>query len=501
MWYDNDGTILIVDWAEANTVHNYQDSFNLQTLGTNNNVSVDDTTFTAQTKYSSGGNVKIQALSRPGQTAAKGPLTFVTNQASGNFMDPAYRFTVNQSGTFVCFVTLITAYNGTTAPNTTATLMNTPVAGGMVRVQLTKNGVSQEVDFTPTVLQHLNATASSRGTCVTTSPTILLRQLEHGLRRSRHRRSHVRHPRHQRPMVHPADHRPTRRHPHRRRRISIHFRRTRQPRKPRRRLFRRLERRLEIRLLRPHHQRLAHANGRQQRFHRPLSFADLQPTRWRGHQLLQPRQRRSRSRHPAGICIHHRNHWDSTGDVGRFSSLLLDPNRPTATKWAIGYEDTSNGNYKYALQGLFNGGTQIDGYTNYTVDNLQYAGGYVSLAYYDSKSNDDERYKPAMTYYDAANSAVRFAISSDRGSTWSTQAVATTGIQGLYTNLYFDSSGRANILYFNRSNNDAIHAILTGKKWSFTTVSSGGRELHVSLAPGGEVAYRRASTNPSANSM
>ena len=37
---------------------------------------------------------------------------------------------------------------------------------------------------------------------------------------------------------------------------------------------------------------------------------------------------------------------DSGNDCGRFSSLLLDPNRPTVTKWAVAYENTTNGQVK-----------------------------------------------------------------------------------------------------------------------------------------------------------
>src|SRR5205085_4174609 len=103
-----------------------------------------------RTRYSSGGNVLIQPLDRPGQSASRGALTFVSNTASGDYKDDAYRFTVTQSGTFVCFVTLITAYNGTTQPNTTATLLTSnPTPGGTVQVQLVKNGSApQTINFT-----------------------------------------------------------------------------------------------------------------------------------------------------------------------------------------------------------------------------------------------------------------------------------------------------------------------------------------------------------------
>ena len=178
---------------------------------------------------------------------------------------------------------------------------------------------------------------------------------------------------------------------------------------------------------------------------------------------------------------------DTTGDVGRFSSLLLDPNRKSITRWAIGYEDTSNGNYKYAIQGGFDGGTQANGYTNYTVDDLPDAGGYVSLAFYDSGTNDNKRYKPAMSYYDASESALRFAKSSDGGATWSADYVpgATKNIQGLYTQLIFDSLGQAQIFFFDRTNNEARRAILNNKGWTVTDLRAGGREIHVSRMPRG----------------
>jgi hypothetical protein len=180
---------------------------------------------------------------------------------------------------------------------------------------------------------------------------------------------------------------------------------------------------------------------------------------------------------------------DSKGDVGRFSSLMLDPNRPTATKWAIGYEDTSNGNYKYALQGLFGGGTQINGYTNYTADNDAIAGGYLSLAFYDSGQTGEKKYEPAMSFYDAANSALKYAWSTDAGADWSSETVANKNIQGLYTNLFFDSSGDPNIFYYNRSDNEEIWAILHKGKWTFTNLRAGGRETHVSVNSAGVIAY------------
>src|SRR6185436_13786293 len=98
-----------------------------------------------------------------GETAVKGPLTFVTNTASGDYMDDAYRFTLNQSGKFVVFVTLITAYNGTTPPNTSARLISDPSASDTVTVRLTANGKSQKLHFTRPAPGHDRAVASVAG--------------------------------------------------------------------------------------------------------------------------------------------------------------------------------------------------------------------------------------------------------------------------------------------------------------------------------------------------
>jgi len=170
---------------------------------------------------------------------------------------------------------------------------------------------------------------------------------------------------------------------------------------------------------------------------------------------------------------------DANGDVGRFSSLMLDPNRPTVSKWAIAYD--ANGTYRFAIQGLFGGGTQFNGYTNYVVDTLPLGGGYTSLAFYDSGVNDGHQFKPAMTYYDGQDTALRFARCSTAWNTWSIQVVASKGSQGQYSNLFFDSANRANIFYYDRTHVRAQRAILSGSTWSFTTPATGGQEIHVSL--------------------
>ena len=383
MWYDMDGTILIVDWADGGATHNYQESFNLQTEGDNNNVTVDDTTLTAQTRYSTGGNVKIQAITTTGETAAKGPLTFVTNTASGDYMDPDYRVTFNQSGKFVVFVTLITAYNGTTAPNTHCQPdQRRPATAARCACQLDKNGQSQEVDFSRPVTQRLDSIATTRGTfndIAFDSKNQLhmvyadrdTGDLMYAMRDANGNWSI--------PSVVdlPASSNGDGGYQY----VSVAIDQNGDP-------------------------GVAYFDG----WNGDLKYAHLDPDthRWqvqtvdsKGSTGLYPSLAFSRHNGPV-ISYYNRTESalelaqsagtgfdittiDSSGDVGRDAAASCSIRIvPTRTKWAIGYEDTTNGNYKFALQGLFNGGTQVNGYTNYIVDDLSEGGGYVSLAYYDS---------------------------------------------------------------------------------------------------------------------
>ena len=342
-------------------------------------------------------------------------------------------------------------------------MINSPTEDGTVRVMLTKNGVSQEVDFTPPPTQRLNATATTRGTyndiAYDSKGDLFLvyadRDTGDLMYAERNTSGNWSIPSLVDP---PASSSGAGGYEY----ISMAIDKNGSP-------------------------GVAYFDG----WNGDLKYAFLDPTTraWevqtvdsKGSTGLYPSLAFSRNNGPV-ISYYNRTQGDldlaqssgtgfsitpidTQGDVGRFSSLMLDPNRPTATKWAIGYEDTSNGNYKYALQGDWgDGGTYINGYTNWTVDNLSIAGGYVSLAFYDSGSNDSHRYKPAMSYYDAGNTALRYAYSTDSGGTWVTQTVVSAKIQGLYTQLFFDSAGDANIFYYDRSDNELIWAVFKKHKW------------------------------------
>jgi hypothetical protein len=160
--------------------------------------------------------------------------------------------------------------------------------------------------------------------------------------------------------------------------------------------------------------------------------------------------------------------------------MSLDPNRPTASKIAIAYDDSNTGEKKFAIQ-------QGAGWAISTVDSsTSTGGGYTSLAYEPFKESDGV-YHPTMSYYDSSNSALKFAFGS--GSDWYSTTVVSQGAQGLYTSLFYDSGNKANIFFFKKTNTTAYRARGSFSKWSLTYLGTGGREVQTALKPDGTIAW------------
>jgi hypothetical protein len=179
---------------------------------------------------------------------------------------------------------------------------------------------------------------------------------------------------------------------------------------------------------------------------------------------------------------------DSGGDVGRWTSMALDPNRTDVSKFAIAYEDTSNGDTKFARQG---GGTSIN---LSVVENMVAAGGYHSLAWLDSGVDGPQRYYASISYYDCSDTSLKYAI-YDGNATWGSSRIAHTGNQGLYTSLFFDVSGRINIFYFDRTNLVGKRAKKVGASWTISTLGDGGRQIAVAKNASGAIAYSTQDEN------
>lgn len=486
VWFDRDDVMIVVDWAQASARHDYQVSFNLQTEGDVNNVTVDAANRTARTRYATGGNVRVTSIrGDDAETAVKGPLTFVTNSVGGDFKDDAYRFTLNQSGKHVVFATLINTYNGRSSPNISARIVG-DVDGQTIKIELNKNGSTQTIDFSLPQTTPLNSIAATRGTF-------------NDIAFDRDDRLHLAYADRDNgalmyavrdedgswstPLLidaaasSDADGGFTY--------VSLAVNSEGSP-------------------------AVAYFDG----WNGDLLYAEISPrtSNWgvevidsRGSTGLYPSLAFGRDDRPA-ISFYNRTESalmlarstsngfsisaiDSAGDVGRSSSLVLDPNRTSITRWTIGYVDTSRADVKYAIEGDFDGGATANGFTSYVVDDLEEAGGYISLAYYDDPDNTARRFKPAMSYYDSGNTALKYARGGNPGSTWGARFIASPGVQGLYSNLIFENGAKANIFYFDRTLNEAVRMVQSNGVWTRFDLRAGGRELHVSVNSDGVIAY------------
>src|SRR5439155_10134670 len=103
-------------------------------------------------------------------------------------------------------------------------------------------------------------------------------------------------------------------------------------------------------------------------------------------------------------------------------------------------------------------------WTNELVDNLNVVA-YIYLAF-DSASH------PAISYYDAYPADLKYATKAS--GSWQTQTLAKKGAQGLFTNLWFDDAGDANILYYSRKSNSLVRLRGSLSSWSSDIVSLSG---------------------------
>lgn len=485
MWYDLSGTMVIVDRVESATLHDYQISFNLDAAAAASTTGVQgDNSF--RTRYASGGNVKVAPVYVDGGTVARGGITFVTNLAEGDFKDDAYRFTVskNDSKTAV-FVTLVTAYNGTSVPNISASILSgTPSASGDIEVRVNNNGSLTDITFDAPEFQRLNSNGVTDGTFNDVAYDSLGRlhhvwfdrsdrTLKYSVRETDGAWSIVE------TIANPISADPG----------EYQY--------------------LSMALDSADRPAVAYFNGwngdlmftQHSEITNAFETVTVEST---GSTGLYPSLIFNRNG-SAVIAYYNRSKgdlklaqadtdgWifstlDSSGDVGRFPSLTLDPTRPTSSKFAIAYEDTTNGKVKYIIQGDIGPGAFANGYSYYTVEDMTISGGYVSLAFFKSGSTDPTRaYLPAVSYYDASNTSLKFSYAVDPNYNFSNVVIATKK-QGLYSRLFFSGTNEntINLYYFDRTNNLAKR--YTGTlTWSTSTISSsayatlvaGGREIHV----------------------
>jgi hypothetical protein len=151
---------------------------------------------------------------------------------------------------------------------------------------------------------------------------------------------------------------------------------------------------------------------------------------------------------------------DVEGDVGRFASIAVSKNNTIGAA----YVDTTNGDVKYAQ---YNSGTNT--WTPELVhDTISTA--FLSLAFNNSN-------QPAISYYDASPANLEFATKSS--GAWVHSTVAARGAVGQFTNLWFDNTNAANIVYYSRKANALYHVWGTAPAWSAAELRLNGGTLAV----------------------
>jgi subtilisin family serine protease len=159
---------------------------------------------------------------------------------------------------------------------------------------------------------------------------------------------------------------------------------------------------------------------------------------------------------------------DSGGDVGRYTSLALNPK---TGQWAIAYVNNTGGLFKYAEK-IKSGAWKL-----MTVEDTKRGGGFTSLAF-------DKSGRPNMSYFMTDGENLRYAHFD--GKRWTKQTVASSGTVGSYSNLLFDSTGAATIFAYNLSADTAVMATLSAGRWTATNVASGGGNyISAALSPSG----------------
>ena len=135
---------------------------------------------------------------------------------------------------------------------------------------------------------------------------------------------------------------------------------------------------------------------------------------------------------------------DTTGNVGRFTSIAIDSNDAVH----ISYMDLTNYDLKYAT--CSSGCTTASNWDKVSIDTTGIVGYYTSIAI---DSNDALH----ISYYESTNDDLKYATCSSgctTASNWDKVSVDTTGNVGYYTSIAIDSNDAVHISYLDFTNID-----------------------------------------------
>jgi hypothetical protein len=151
---------------------------------------------------------------------------------------------------------------------------------------------------------------------------------------------------------------------------------------------------------------------------------------------------------------------DSAGNVGRSSSLALNP---STHRFGVAYLESAGGTFKYAEQNKKNH------WAIAKVRDTRRGGGYISLGF-------DSKHRPAFSFFSADSDDLFFAHRI--GGKWAITPAATKGSVGRNSHLQLNPAGGPTYVYYYREDDDAIYfARSSAGKWSLSRIATGGGSL------------------------
>ena len=479
IWYDYGDTMVIVDFAEASSAHDFQDSFNVP--GTDEaNVTGASGGSEFRTRYTSGDNVRVKTIN--GGDLVKGGKTFVTGDSEDGYKSDAYRYTITKNGqTYAVFVTLVNVYTGQTVPNVDATLLTkNPQPGQAVQVQLTRDGkATQTLTFQQPALvrpasdlSNINAAVSdfaydSDGNLHLAYEDLKEEYLRYTVKDAATGKWS--------PVVTVDD------------------------------SARGVGSSLDLALDNNDRPAIAYydpANG-------DLKYAVLstENNAWTTQTVdskytvgANPSLTFSTKGNSALISYYNKTKgdlkvaeqqtedtwsvrtFDSDGDVGKYSQISLDPNRPSLNaRYVIAYSDNTNNDFKFAY--VSGSGYAMDRINPKGVTSI---GDGLSLAWEDTGSGklDDpssRRFLPRFSFYEYKPDASLWIATRDSDDDWSSERIDGGGSSknvGAYSQLTYDS-GRAEIFYADAGKGQLRRIVQDGKDWTASVLGGGGENVHV----------------------
>lgn len=176
---------------------------------------------------------------------------------------------------------------------------------------------------------------------------------------------------------------------------------------------------------------------------------------------------------------------DATGDVGRSNVLVASPK---SGRYTIAYFDNTTNRVKWARH-------EKGGKWSVKVAAQTAAGGdFIGMSY-------GFNYEPVISYYEAKSGDLKLAYYNNASQSFVAKTLATSGAQGLYTQVFFPSYyGQPSVYHYNRSLDKLVllSDVIDANPSTAATITGVGRYLSMATDSNGvpsDLAYFDAAKN------